>query len=63
MNLEKIASIKQLMKSLADKTEQCKQLLKTIHNFIDRNFQNAEQHAQIEQLLRFCKKVSKQSKA
>lgn len=63
MNLEKIASSKQLMKCLADLTDSCKLLIKNIHIFIAKNIMKKDYHASIELLFRFCKKLSKQQKA
>jgi hypothetical protein len=63
MNLEKVASSKQLMKSLADLTDSCKPLIKNIHHFVAKNVVKKDYHSSIEQLFRFCKKLSKQHKA
>ena len=63
MNLEKIASSKQLMKFLAELTESCKLLIKNIHIFIAKNIMKKDYHPSIELLFRFCKKLSKQQKA
>lgn len=63
MNLEKIASCKHLMKSLADLSDSCKLLIKNIHHLIARSVQKKDYHSSIEQLFRFCKKISKQHKA
>ena len=63
MNLEKVASSKQLMKCLADLQDNCKLLIKNIHHFIAKNIMKKDYHSSIEQLFRFCKKLSKQHKA
>ena len=63
MNLEKVASSMQLMKCLADLQKSCKLLIKNIHHFIAKNIIKQDYHQSIEQLFRFCKKLSKQHKA
>ena len=63
MNLEKVSSSKQLMKSLAEIPETSKLLIKNMHNFIASNIMKNDYHSSIEQLFRFCKKLSKQPKA
>ena len=63
MNLEKVASSKQLMKCLAELQKPCKGLIKNIHHFIAKNIMKKDYHPSIEQLFRFCKKLSKQHKA
>ena len=50
------------MKSLADLTVSCKKLIRNIHLFIAKNTQKKDYHSSIEQLFRFCKKLSKQHK-
>jgi hypothetical protein len=59
MNLEKIASCKHLMKSLADMTDSCKLLIRNIHLLIAKQLMKKDYHTSIEQLFRFCKKLSK----
>mmetsp|Transcript_16496 Transcript_16496/g.25481 ORF Transcript_16496/g.25481 Transcript_16496/m.25481 type:complete len:164 (-) Transcript_16496:5695-6186(-) len=51
------------MKALADSTETCKLLIKNIHLFAAKNIIKKDYHASIEQIFKFCKKLSKQPKA
>jgi hypothetical protein len=59
VNLEKIVSFKKLMKEIA-KTD-CASLIRNISKLLERKMDQPEYDVQIDQLLRFCKKLGKQS--
>ena len=61
LNLERISCFKKLMKSLAE--TQCDILIKNISAFMLKSKDKDDYANSIEQLMKFCKKLSKQSKS
>ena len=59
LNLERISCFKNLMKSLAE--TQCEQLIKNISAFMHKSMNKEDYANSIEQLLKFCKKLSSKS--
>ena len=62
INLEKVAIFKHSMKSLSS-DEKCKALIKNIADFLKKYSDDQEYAQPCIQLIKFCKKLSKQSAA